>query len=172
MTLNLTSDQQQLLASLPHTIGSAMAFAGKSGIFGTGKEMFTNSKALLEGMRLYPNNALIRSILPDPQAADRSAEIAEMRTTRDWMQNRLRDKQVNSQDKLVELAVADAGEANKLLTTLDPAIAGEYRQWVLGAAEKVAMASSEGGFLGFGGEQFSDGERKLLEALKQALGAG
>lgn len=172
MALSLTPEQQQLLASLPHTIGSAMAFAGKSGIFGTGKEMFTNSEALLEGMRLYPNNELIRSILPDPQAADRSAEIAEMRATRDWMQSRIRDKQVNSQEKLVDMAVADASEANNLLMTLDPAVAAEYRQWVLGAAEKVAMASSEGGFLGFGGEQFSEGERKLLDQLKNALGVG
>lgn len=171
MALNLTPDQQQLLAALPHTIGSAMAFAGKSGLFGTGKEMFTNSKALLDGMRQYPNNELIRAILPDPQAADRSAEIGEMRTTRDWMQNRMRDKQINSQEKLAAQAVEDAREANTLLASLDPTVASEYRQWVLGAAEKVAMASSEGGFLGFGGEQFSAGERKLLDELKGALGA-
>lgn len=170
MALNLTNDEQQLLASLPHTIGSAMAFAGNSGLFGTGKEMFTNSMALMEGMKQYPNNELIRAILPDPAAADRSAELNEMRATRDWMQARAKDRQIDSPEKLATLAVQDASAANALLARLDAAQAAEYRQWVLAAAEKVAMASTEGGFLGFGGERFSAGEKKLLSDLKIALG--
>jgi hypothetical protein len=48
--------------------------------------------------------------------------------------------------------------------------AAEYKQWALSVAEKVAMASSEGGFLGFGGERLSAGEKQLLGELQAALG--
>jgi hypothetical protein len=37
------------------------------------------------------------------------------------------------------------------------------------AAEKVASASKEGGFLGFGGERISEGESAFLAKLDQAL---
>ena len=54
---------------------------------------------------------------------------------------------------------------------VDPAQAAQYRQWALGVAEKVAMASTEGGFLGFGGTRLSDAEKALIEQLKTALKA-
>lgn len=76
MALNLTEDELQLLASLPQSIGSAVAFAGRSGLFGTGKEMFASGQALMAGAKDYPGNELIQAIVPDPNAADKSAELA------------------------------------------------------------------------------------------------
>ena len=73
MPLNLTEDELQLLAALPQSIGSAVAFAGRSGLFGTGKEMFASGQALMAGVKDYPGNELIQAIVPDPQAADKSA---------------------------------------------------------------------------------------------------
>ncbi|MDO5654430.1 MAG: hypothetical protein Q4G39_10070 [Brachymonas sp.] len=169
MALNLTNDQQQLLASLPHMVGSAVVFAGNSGLFGTGKEVFTNGKALIEGAQQYPNNELIQSIVPNPQG-DRSEEMAEMKATREWMKTRSKDKGVDSPEKLSAQAIADVKEANALLNTLDATQAKEYRDWVMQAAEKVAMAATEGGFLGFGGERLSEGEKKILAELKSAFG--
>ena len=54
MPLNLTEDELQLLAALPQSIGSAVAFAGRSGLFGTGKEMFASGQALTAGAKDYP----------------------------------------------------------------------------------------------------------------------
>lgn len=170
MALNLTTDQQQLLASLPHMVGSAIAFSGSSGLFGTGKEILTNGKALIEGAQQYPANALIQSIVPQPDG-NRSEEVAEMRATREWMKARSKEKNIDTPEKLSEQAISDAREANAVLATLDPVVASEYRQWVLQAAEKVAMAATEGGFLGFGGERLSEGEKRILSELKNALGA-
>ncbi len=170
MALNLTTDQQHLLASLPHMVGSAVAFAGSSGLFGTGKEILTNGKALIEGAQQYPANALIQSIVPQPDG-NRSEEVAEMRATREWMKSRSKEKNIDTPEKLSVQAISDAREANAVLATLDPVVASEYRQWVLQAAEKVAMAATEGGFLGFGGERLSEGEKKILAELKNALGA-
>ena len=170
MALELTDDERQLLASLPQTIGAAMAFAGKSGFFGTGKELFASGKTVLEGGRQYAGNALIQSLIPDVQAADRGAEMARMTATRDWARARMKEKGIDSPAKLRELAVTDARAASALLAArVSPEVADEYRAWTMQVAENVANAASEGGFLGFGGERLSEGERQLLDDLKTAL---
>ena len=88
METTLTQDEKMLLTHLPSAIGGAMAVAGRSGLFGTGKEMFATSQALLAGAKDYPDNALIRDIVPDV-AGDRSAEMEDMRATRDWSMARM-----------------------------------------------------------------------------------
>ena len=157
MPLNLTEDELQLLAALPQSIGSAVAFAGRSGLFGTGKEMFASGQALMAGVKDYPGNELIQAIVPDPKAADKSAA-------------RMKAKGITSAEKLTAQTLEDAREAAQLLDSkVDPAQAAQYRQWALGVADKVAMASTEGGFLGFGGTRLSDAEKSLIDQLKTAL---
>ncbi|HOB66675.1 hypothetical protein [Ottowia sp.] len=172
MALNLTEDELQLLAALPQSIGSAVAFAGRSGLFGTGKEMFASGQALMAGVKDYPGNELIQAIVPDPSAADKAAELDQARKTRDWAMARLKAKGITSAEKLTAQTLDDAREVAQLLASkVDPAQAAQYRQWALGVAEKVAMASTEGGFLGFGGTRLSDDEKKLIAELRGALGA-
>ena len=153
MPLNLTEDELQLLAALPQSIGSAVAFAGRSGLFGTGNE-------------------LIQAIVPDPQAADKGTELDQARKTRDWAMARMKAKGITSAEKLTAQTLEDAREAAQLLDSkVDPAQAAQYRQWALGVADKVAMASTEGGFIGFGGTRLSDAEKSLIDQLKTALRA-
>ena len=57
----------------------------------------------------------------------------------------------------------------KAIGMFDPAQAAQYREWALGVADKVAMASTEGGFLGFGGTRLSDPEKALIEQIKTAV---
>jgi hypothetical protein len=45
-----------------------------------------------------------------------------------------------------------------------------FRRWLLVAAQAAADAGKEGGFLGFGGEQVSAGEQRMLDELRAALG--
>jgi hypothetical protein len=172
MALNLTQDELNLLANVPQMIGSAMAFAGRSGLFGTGKEMFASAQSVLAGVKDYPNNALIQAVVPDPKSADRNAEIAQARGARDWGMARMKAKGIDSADKFRTQTLEDCRAAAQLLTSkVSPQEASEYKQWAMAVAEKVAMASTEGGFLGFGGERLSAGEKQLLAELKSALGA-
>ncbi len=170
MSLNYTEEELNLLANTPQLLGATMAFAGSSGLFGTGKEMFTNAKSVLAGIKDYPNNALIQAILPNVQgvAAD---EVAKMKKIRDWGTARMKAKGVDSADKFQEAALADCREVMALLAAKSSAQeADEYKQWSLSVAEKVAMATSEGSFLGFGGEQFSANEKLLLSQIETVLG--
>lgn len=172
MALNLTEDELQLLATLPQSIGSAVAFAGRSGLFGTGKEMFASGQALMAGVKDYPDNALIQAIVPDPAAADKSAELERARKTRDWAMTRMKAKGITSAERLTAQTLQDAREVAQLLDgKVDAAQAAQYRQWALSVAEKVAMASTEGGFLGFGGTRLSEAEQTLIEQIKTALRA-
>ena len=48
----------------PYAIGSAMIFAGGSGL-GTVKEMIANTKSFIQGAKEYPDNPIIQDILPN-----------------------------------------------------------------------------------------------------------
>jgi len=46
-----------------------------------------------------------------------------------------------------------------------------FKQWLLTSAQAAADAAKEGGFLGFGAVQVSEGEQNMLDQLRIALGA-
>jgi hypothetical protein len=84
----------------------------------------------------------------------------------------MKAKGIDSAAKLSAQTLEDAREAAQLLDAkVDAATASQYRAWALGVAEKVAMASTEGGFLGFGGTRLSDEEKTVIAQVKAALGA-
>ena len=96
----------------------------------------------------------------------------EAKKTREWLTTRMRDKGVASREDMQALTIDDSQSAAALIDAkAPPSEAAEYKQWALSVAENVAMAASEGGFLGFGGEQFSEPEQKFLAAVEAALGA-
>ena len=49
--------------------------------------------------------------------------------------------------------------------------ADAYRGWLLAAAKEAADAAKEGGFLGFHAQRVSEGEQRMLDSLREALGA-
>jgi hypothetical protein len=53
-----------------------------------------------------------------------------------------------------------------------PAEVDAYRNMLVGVARKSAEASTEGGFLGFGGVRVSSAEQAFMNEVKQAAGAG
>ncbi|MBK8817065.1 MAG: hypothetical protein IPN42_16855 [Methylococcaceae bacterium] len=170
MSLNYTEEELNLLANTPHIIGSAMAFTGSSGLFGTGKEMFVNAQAVMAGVKDYPHNALIQAILPHVQEGASEA-MEKMKKVRDWGVERYKAKGVTSAEKFQDAAVEDCRAiADLLAEKASEQEAAEYKQWAMTIAEKVAMATTEGDFLGFGGERFSANERALFTRIQDAFG--
>lgn len=47
--------------------------------------------------------------------------------------------------------------------------ASAYRAWLLDAAQRSAEAAKEGGFMGIGAEQVSEGEQQMLDKLRGVL---
>lgn len=170
MNATYNEDELHLLAGVPHMIGSAMAMAGKSGFIGTGKEMFASARSVLAGVKDYPENRLIQQVLPNIEEGA-GAAMGEAKKTREWLTTRMKDKAVASREDMQALAIDDCRAAVALIDAKAlPSEAADYKQWALSVAEKVAMAASEGGFLGFGGEQFSEPERKFLAEVEMAFG--
>jgi hypothetical protein len=51
-----------------------------------------------------------------------------------------------------------------------PEDAAAFREWLLAAAQEAANAAKEGGFMGFHAERVSEGEQRMLDRLREALG--
>jgi len=130
--MTYTDDELIFLASLPPMIGAAAASASASGIFGTGKELFAIAGALLEGLKTYPNNSLIRQLLPN------SDDPEWIKKVRYWTTARLKAKGVDSAEKLRGLAIEDARAAATLLAAkASSAEAREYTEWAVSVGERV-----------------------------------
>jgi hypothetical protein len=69
---------------------------------------------------------------------------------------------------LDELRAVDAIVAEKAT----PEETQAFRGWLVMAAQAAAKAAKEGGFIGFGAVQVSEGEQAMLDQLRSALGQG
>ena len=57
-----------------------------------------------------------------------------------------------------------------LRAKVTPEEADAFRRWLLDVARAAADSAKEGGFMGFGAVQVSQGEEKMLEQLRSTLG--
>jgi hypothetical protein len=162
-------EELRLLAGLPQLIGAAVASASGSGAIGTGKEFIAGATSLLEGLRSYPDNSIIRQILPNP-AADRSKALEWAKASREWVTQQVSTDGRPSRENLATATLQAAEAASRLLNAkASPRESREYREWTLSVAERVANASSEGGFLGFGGERVTTEEKQFIDQLRSTL---
>ena len=167
--MSYTDDELMLLAAAPLMIGTAAASASASGIIGTGKELFANAGALLEGGKAYPHNIIIGQLVPDA-SGDRTQAIAWLRKVRDWTGAQLKASGADSVEATRIVAIEKARAAAALLAAkASPDEAREYGQWAVSVAERVAQAATEGGFLGFGGERVTAAEQSFIDQVKKAF---
>jgi hypothetical protein len=66
----------------------------------------------------------------------------------------------------------ELGAVSEIVTTKATAEeAAAFKQWLLTTAQAAADAAKEGGFMGFGAVQVSEGEQKMLDQVRAAIGA-
>jgi hypothetical protein len=112
--------------------------------------------------------ATLRSATLPPSQEELLAAVAlDIQAMTQHKQNPLGDfKPRGGQQVLEELKAV-----NELVTAkASPEEATAFGAWLLAAAQAAADAGKEGGFLGFGGEQVSAGEQRMLEQVRAALG--
>jgi hypothetical protein len=73
--------------------------------------------------------------------------------------------------ELKSQAIAALTSVAQLVDAKAATDAPAFKMWLKGIAERVAAASKEGGFLGFGGVAVSDVEKATLEEVSGALRA-
>lgn len=163
-----SQDEWKTIASVPQSVGAIMASAGFSGLIGSGKEMFASVRGIMNAKQEFANNALIQEIVPD--AKDRSKAMENAKEQREFLMNKIKENNVKSSEELRSLILEDCKKSIELIEAKEDAnTVAEYKKWILNVAEGVANAAKEGGFLGFGGERFSEKEQKLFKELQTIL---
>jgi transcription antitermination factor NusG len=112
--------------------------------------------------------ATLRSATLPPSQEELLAAVAlDLQAVTQHKQNPLGDfKPRGGQQVLEELR-----EVNELVTAKATPEEGQaFRRWLLVAAQAAADAGKEGGFMGFGGEQVSAGEQRMLDQVRATLG--
>jgi hypothetical protein len=149
---DFTEQEWARIRRAPLVAGVAISLADPGGPIEVAKE----TMASLRSATLPPSQEeLLASVALDVQA------LAQRK------QNPLGDfKPRNGQQVLEELR-----GVNEIVTAkATPEEAEAFRGWLLAAAQAAADAAKEGGFMGFGGEQVSAGERQMMEQVRTTLG--
>jgi hypothetical protein len=162
-----TEEEQVLLSSLPTLIGSVMSFASGSGL-GTIKELMSSARTVMAGATEFPSNEIITGVVPSQSNLDEG--MARARELRVKLQEQLKAHEVDSREELRAYVIETCKKVSEVLAAkASPGEAEAYKTWTLNIAENVARAASEGGFLGIGGTEVSEGEKKLFADLSEAL---
>jgi len=146
------------LRDTQYLVGFATVLAGSSGL-ATVKELFALSQGIIENQS--SNIPLIRDLTSrdEMEAAQASLKQSlggnQQKPTPDGMRQRALDSVRSCIDILASKGTRYEREA--------------YSRVLYGLAEKVANAAREGGFLGFGGTQVSEGEQAFLDELRGTL---
>jgi hypothetical protein len=157
---SFTPEEWRQLLQSPMLAGMAVTAADPSGLFGLVKEGLAASRALAEAKTAPAANELIRALVAD-------FETAEGRdAARDGLKTRFAGAKASD---VKPKAIAALRDVATLLATKAPEDASAFKSWLEDLARRVAEASKEGGFLGFGGVQVSDAEKATLAEISAAL---
>ena len=155
-----TPEEWRLILASPMLAGMAVTLADPSGIFGTLKEGFAGASALLAAKKDAGANSIARAIAAD-------FDTSEGRTVaRDGIKADMTGK---SSAELKAQALDGLRKVNAILAAKAPEDAPAFRIWLRAIAANAAEASTEGGFLGFGGVKVSEAEKATLAELDAAL---
>jgi hypothetical protein len=156
---DFTAQEWEALRDAPHFVTFAVATAGASGPFGSMKEAFAPAMAIVEATK--GGNELLRAI----------CDRAELKAAQQALRGSITAKDMKSlREELQSMAEKKARAATTILQDKgSPEDADAYRTFLVDIAERTAKAAKEGGFLGFGGEWVSEGERAVLSRISQAV---
>jgi len=141
--------------------GIAVTAAEPSGLWGTLKESMATGHALIEARSDAKSNELIKAVVADYESSDGRT------TARDGLQAALTGSKPG---EIKNKAVGAIRDAAALVDAKAPSDAAGFKAWLQHISQAVAEASTEGGFLGFGGVRVSDAEKATLAEISGALG--
>ncbi|MGZ9233963.1 MAG: hypothetical protein ACXW4E_00425 [Anaerolineales bacterium] len=155
---DFTSEEWQLILSMPQVASLYLALASPSGPLGLVQEMIASTKGLVEAFKSTSGNELIDAV---------AADIREKAEKRERLDPPL--KTSKDPNEMKAQCLQACRDVAALLSQKAPAEAQAYKQWVYQAAQNSANAAKEGGFFGIGGERVSEAETAALKELAIAL---
>ena len=159
---SFTADEWSKIVGSPFLAGMAVTLADPSGLWGTLKEGMASASALMAAKKDTGAANLIKAIVAE-------LETSEGRTmARESIKAQMTSKTAGELKSQVMAALASVGQLVEAKAGTD---APAFKTLLTGIAERVASASKEGSFLGFGGVAVSDAEKATLEEISGALRA-
>ena len=156
---DFTKEQWELLLDVPPAAGTAVMYAGQSGL-GSVKEALTLASGILGARHGYEGIELIESLSNARTKGGEKSSIETLSSPYRGLSN----------SEIVDDAVDKCSQVAKLLAEKCSEPEREaFVDWTITVAEKVANAAKEGGFLGIGGERVSAEEARVLKAIRKAL---
>ena len=112
--------------------------------------------------------ASLRSATLPPSQEELLASVAlDVQALAQHKQNPLGDFKPRSGQQVLE----ELRGVNEIVTAkATPEEVEAFRRWLVAAAQSAADAAKEGGFMGFGAEQVSAGEKQMLDQVRAVLG--
>ena len=156
---DFTPQEWETLRNAPALAAAAVMMAGRSGIFGSIKEVFVMAHTFYKSAS--SESPLIQALSTPEEVKGSQEFVSQQVSVRDAAQ---------APQTLHRLAVEHCRTAVGLLRQKgDLAEAERYQRWVGEIAQKVATAAKEGAFLGLGGERVSEAEHAVLTDLAAAF---
>jgi hypothetical protein len=141
--------------------GLAITAAEPSGLLGSLKEAFASASALAKAKTTPGSNELTNAVVTSLSSRDETAGA------REGIKTLLSGAKSPSDVKT--RAISALAQLTALLDRKAPSDAKPFKEWLLNISQNVAEASSEGGFLGFGGVKVSDAEKATITEISRAL---
>ena len=158
---NFTPEEWTKVLESVAVTGMAVTAAEPSGLWGMLKEALAGGASLAAAKADPHANELVKAAIAD----------FEMSEGRGAVQEALKQRFEGAKpDDVVPRALDALRQASAILDAKAPADAAVFKAWLNAIAAKVAEASKEGGFLGFGGVQVSEAEKATLAEIAAALG--
>ena len=141
----------------PFVAGMAISLADPGGPFEMGKETM----------------ATIKSATNPPSREQLLAEVAlEIQAMTQERQNPLKGwKPTGPGTPGSQVLEELRGVMALVAAKATPDEAAAFGRWLLATAQGAAEAAKDGGFMGFGAKQVSDGEQAMLDQVREAVGA-
>jgi hypothetical protein len=157
---DFTVDEWKLILGSPMLTGMAVTLAEPSGLWGLMQEGMASGQALLAARKDPGALSLVKDIVADMETGDgRTA-------AREGVKAQLTGKtpaELKAQVLITLTRVSD------ILDAKAGADSGPFKAWLKHVSERVAEASTEGGFLGFGGVKVTEAEKASIEDVARAL---
>ena len=160
---SFTAEEWTLLRVAPSMVAGGVAASDPSGLFASIKEAAAGARGMAEAFKAAGSLELFSAL-----AADGS--IPGLPDPKSMLGEGSRDQQMQNFKSAVLARVKSATDLVARKGT--PEEANAYRKMLVDVAEKAAEASTEGGFLGFGGVRVSDKEKAFITEVGKAAGLG
>ena len=155
---DFTSEEWQLILSMPQVASLYIALASPSNPLGLAQELIASTRAIVETLKTSSGNELMDAV---------GADIREKVEKRERLEPPL--KTSNDLNQMKSQCLQACRDLAVLLSQKAPADAQAYKQWVYQAAHNSANAAKEGGVFGIGGERVSEAEAAALREIATAL---